>query len=747
MRLTLRLFILATTLTLTMAHGPMAFAATTVVLEAESIFHGFGRSVDGTTWSANTSQDTVPPSTHLVYGYSQALGDGGARAAFRMKINTATAFSADLVANLDIYDSTANVVLATRPVHRNEFQSNTFADIEVPFGLQGRSGNTIWMRVWWGGNATLSVDKITIVADAFVAGRPTLINKSGSSTAHVESLVDQAIAGMSFGSSDYSRPNANDRFFVGKYYMAWIDQTGFYGKMNGLWLLNGQSGTNLNFIQFASGRPYNFLAIAENGDGQWMQNYAGAEHFEIPTIVPEANDNVQSGDPTKCVGDLCNWYSHNEASSVQGSHLPWWTACNQNRMSWAQVNTAVSGLDETNSFGVLYRAPLTKEGDNDGTHDGDACHMNMLFADGFRRPIYLNVGYIFYGDQPYLERLYAYENPVSNPASFGTSELGIWPVIHGIIITRTSGGITAKLDLRKNVYLHERPLWAPDPSTFPNPAGKLQPGLWHDIEPKGTEVGTPGNGDFTFYGVNQAFTLSSDTSNDPGKSIVMAHQGPFDNLDPGLCSCTVHGGLELGAGVLHPTLIPPVAPGTYSILARKKLIFPQGTDWFSETDGYKANAEYHITHYAPNGSLSALENATGTADGSSWKVDFNNHSAGHMIYGPYQVFGNSSFGTNNTNEAYALFRIAGHAAAPGTTATDALLTLEVHDATTSTTIASKTIVAGDFIHGVDVAREFVLPFDLHYGSVDRTSHSMETRVYWHDRSTHTVNDVAVLKSN
>src|SRR5262245_18395831 len=103
-----------------------------------------------------------------------------------------------------------------------------------------------------------------------------------------------------------------------------------------------------------------------------------------------------------------------------------------------------------------------------------------------------------------------------------------------------------------------------------------------------------------------------------------------------MCSCVAHGGLEFGGGVLHGYEIPPVAPGKPSILARKRVIFPQGTDFFAETNGYKANAEYHITHHLANGSLSALENGTGSADGSAWKVDFNLNSAGHMIYGPYQ---------------------------------------------------------------------------------------------------------------
>ena len=83
--------------------------------------------------------------------------------------------------------------------------------------------------------------------------------------------------------------NENDRVFVGQWYIAWIDETGFYGKVNGLWALNGDL-EHLNFVLFDGDRPVNSLIVGEQGNGTWPKGYMGSEHIEFPNATPEADD-------------------------------------------------------------------------------------------------------------------------------------------------------------------------------------------------------------------------------------------------------------------------------------------------------------------------------------------------------------------------------------------------------------------------------------------------------------------------
>ena len=89
--------------------------------------------------------------------------------------------------------------------------------------------------------------------------------------------------------------------------IAWIDETGFYGKINGLWPLNGDP-QNLDFVVLEDGRPVNTLIVGESGRGQWPSGYAGAEHIEYPNPTPEDDDDPQ------CARTFCAQYGLNEAS-------------------------------------------------------------------------------------------------------------------------------------------------------------------------------------------------------------------------------------------------------------------------------------------------------------------------------------------------------------------------------------------------------------------------------------------------
>ena len=74
---------------------------------------------------------------------------------------------------------------------------------------------------------------------------PFIHNFSGASSGRVLELVRAALDGLGFDQASGQGPVPQDRVFVGNRYLAWIDQTGFFGKMNGLWMLNAEPGDGL----------------------------------------------------------------------------------------------------------------------------------------------------------------------------------------------------------------------------------------------------------------------------------------------------------------------------------------------------------------------------------------------------------------------------------------------------------------------------------------------------------------------
>ena len=73
------------------------------------------------------------------------------------------------------------------------------------------------------------------------------MNLTDGSDSHVLNLIEEAVEGLGFGANDERGPRVEDRFVVTQTLLLWIDQTGFVGKMNGLWRLNGADQNNLNF--------------------------------------------------------------------------------------------------------------------------------------------------------------------------------------------------------------------------------------------------------------------------------------------------------------------------------------------------------------------------------------------------------------------------------------------------------------------------------------------------------------------
>jgi hypothetical protein len=336
-------------------------------------------------------------------------------------------------------------------LYKNDFShNNTFQTFDLYF--ETTEASAIELRIIWNGGTDLSFSKATIEMYRHLPGMPEMINQAGVSDAIAQGLAKKALDGLGFNPAGIDGPCKKDIVFVGKYYIAWIDQTGFYGKMNGLWLLNGLSGDALDFLHKENGRPVNFFGVAENGDGQWMQNYVGAEHYELPALLYDKG----KADALYVGREFADWYSVNEAGVIKGSNLPWWTAAMKYRMGFSIYNKPLERRETASQLYVNYESPMTKESDGDLIKDGDRAHANMLFADKVRYPFFIRTGYTLYGDRPYFERHYQYRNEEKNPP-FTRQEVGDWHLIGGLVITDYRSPYAYKVGLNKFVRMNESP--------------------------------------------------------------------------------------------------------------------------------------------------------------------------------------------------------------------------------------------------------------------------------------------------
>lgn len=511
-------------------------------------------------------------------------------------------------------------------------------------------------------------------------GLPHIDDFSGAPSARVYALVQRAIEGLGFPAGSVEGPQTADRVFVGRFYMAWIDQTGFHGKMNGLWRLNGEAGDNLDFsVTDADGRPVSLLVVAENGEGRWPAGYPGAEHAEFPNRVPEPNDN-----PSCAQGDWCNQYGVNEAAYFTDPDIPWWSSCNAGSMAWTEAVSPVEAQDLGGGIRLVYEARLTKQADGDGTWDSDACHEDYLFSDGVRRPVYVRLGFELWGGEVYFDRTMQFRNPAGNPPFDGPMSM-----IGGFVVTSWPNPHYLK---RLNRYIRPE-------------QGDVNDGV-HGV----TLVGGQWNAhlfpshsaDEVFAWLGQPVSLSVVPMFAEGRSVTLSHVGPSDNDDVGFCLCSVHGGLELGGGLLHGGISLPVDGGSESIEARRRLALPsEGIGGVVSQRVYEAETD--------------LQHKMGQAEGDGWSVTSGQGGADHLLYGPYAT----DWGEH---AAQAVYWLATDSPLP---AADVVVTLEVNDATVDEVVATRTVRRSDF-RGTGVYERFGLNVDLG----GRGGHAMETRVQW-----------------
>lgn len=500
--------------------------------------------------------------------YMHSSRKGGVRALFRLKIDSNEKGVWDKILRLELYDSITNTVVSQQTIERNYFTaSDRYQNFILHASFDERMTQHLEARVWYFGKAGVELEKIVFIVDTPELGIPNIINKSSADEKHCRKLIDRAISGLGF--SGLEGPNANDLIFINDYYLVWIDQTGYYGKMNGLWLLNNEKGEKLNFHSFdkSNKRVTNFLTVAEEGKGQWPKSYMGAEHFEIPTFIKEDND-----ESTPVESGISNWYTLNEANLILGTggtgRIPWWTCCSgiqNNKQSFYQINPVLDVDIKDGSLSLNYLAPITKGVDADGTYDGDRCQANMLFYNNIRYPVYMKLGYTFYSDKPYFDRTYSIYNPESN---FNLPANTFWAIIHGILITKTPNSI----EWKKNLFSYINPS---KPGIIIN-GTEAQLNSWSKLDVD-TEADLIGG----LAAEQSSFTISDNQSYERGHSFYFGFhselQNNFNSSREGnisFCKCVVHGNWELGGGILNN--VSPIKVGDSSEKVIRRIGFPQG---------------------------------------------------------------------------------------------------------------------------------------------------------------------------
>jgi hypothetical protein len=532
-----------------------------------------------------------------------------------------------------------------------------------------------------------------------VVGLPHIDDFSGASQDHVLALVRAAIDGLGFDPTTAQGPNSDDRMFVGQHYLAWIDQTGFYGKLNGIWSLNGVAGDGLDFIvKDPDGRPVNFLVPGEDGEGRWAPGYRGGEHIEFPSNIPEADD------PSSCAsGAWCNQFGLNEAAPITNPNVPWWSACNPGSPGFDQKFAPIIEEPIPNGIKLVYEGRLVKEADgadSNGNYDASNCHGDYLFSDGVRRPVYLRVGYELHADVDYVDRTMQLRNPLGNPPLQGNKSL-----IGGFVVTGWPNPYYLK---RVNRF------WRPENANVPLSWGgnnvTLNASTWNDLSTQ-----TPSPQDVLVSWIDQPITLSPAPTYSAGRSATLAHVGASDNKDVGVCLCAVHGGIEMGGGLIHAGISLPIDPGQMTIEAKRRLTLP--------SDGPLAKPLSH-TYDA----IHDLSHLIGRVDGDGWSASTGSDSASYLVYGPYATdWGNAA-------AQVVIYLLVDNNSANN----DVVATLDINDATISQVVASRPIHRGELRAPLQYQR-----FSLNVDLANRGGHKMESRLYWNKTSYVRVKNVIV----
>jgi hypothetical protein len=125
--------------------------------EGSQLYHAIGRA-DGDGWSAATDPDG---SGQMIYGpYATDIAGGSHTATYRMLVDNNTADNGTVV-TVDVFDATANTVLASRDVTRQQWASaSTYQNFDLNFS--NTAGHSLEFRVYWHDISYVKVDRIDI---------------------------------------------------------------------------------------------------------------------------------------------------------------------------------------------------------------------------------------------------------------------------------------------------------------------------------------------------------------------------------------------------------------------------------------------------------------------------------------------------------------------------------------------------------------------------------------------------------
>ena len=347
---------------------------------------------------------------------------------------------------------------------------------------------------------------------------PTLYDCTGvADPARVNELAERAIKGLGFPARE--GPRGGDYIFVGRYYLAWIDNTGFSGKLNGLWSLNGQIESldfSLSEPTHMGQRPISMLLPGEDGDGQWPRAYNGAEHYEIPRFKNGRHDS--------------------QAGIIEANHFTdapkWWRQCINANNDPTRWDTSVGASKVVLGNGEITfhnEAPLTIVARFH--EDSFACGTSYPVNDHDTTELRLATAYTMYANKPVIGRHYQ----MVNAGDHAVANDGMEKLIGGQLLT----------DWPHPHYLKQYQnyiAWNGEHLSLYSPLNYLGEGQSGDL--------------INVHGAGRLI-LSATPELQDGRSIGMIQNIDHAGEDFGICLCIVHGGFEFTGSVLAGQHIPP----------------------------------------------------------------------------------------------------------------------------------------------------------------------------------------------
>jgi hypothetical protein len=502
---------------------------------------------------------------------------------------------------------------------------------------------------------------------------PAVLDCTGQRpNARVPDLVRRAIDGLGFPPRE--GPRAGDLVFVGDQYMAWIDRTGYFGKLNALWVLRGDAAA-LDFALAEPGlsgmpRPVSVLLPGEDGDGRWPVAYNGAEHYEIPRYQGGAHV-AQAG--------------LREANHFGAAAPETWRQCinaDASAARWdAELGKNTTEIQPDGTVVVTNSAPLSIV--CRFRSDAFACGSAFPFNDEQPGPMELVQGYVLDPRGGKIQRTYQLVNRSAHDYRAQTS---VDKLIGGFLLT----------DWPRPHYLkqfHRFGAWDSDvlarEERFPY-AGTGQTSDHIDVHAQGKRW------------------LSATATPVAGRSVRIEQGSGLG--DVGHCLCRVHGGLELGGSVLaNLTLAHAADPATPTASpVHRRAIYLEGDRARSSVEAIQSRI---LQGEEPTETLHQV----GVAEGAHW-VAATGPAPGFLYYRKYLPVPSGAIG----QAAFVMDVDVVNGADEPVVRIDL-----VHQGTT--VIASREILRSQF-RADQTPQRFVLDFETPGAG------TLEPRVMWHGRA-------------